>query len=66
MIFKKKYSKKFNINIAKYKEYSTFPPPAGAAPSRTTADLLVAVGIIRAMLSISLAEMKFCSSLRKY
>lgn len=42
----------------------TFPPD-GWEPSGTTG-LLVAVGIIKTILSISFAEIKFCSSLRKY
>lgn len=40
-------------------------PPEGCDPSGTTVRL-VAVGIIRTILSISLAEIKFCSSLKKY
>lgn len=42
----------------------TFPPPL-CPPSGTTL-LLVAVGMIKTMLSISFADMKFCSSRKKY
>jgi len=44
----------------------TFPVDPPNDVSDITADLLVAVGIIRIMLSISLAEIKFCSSRKKY
>lgn len=40
-------------------------PTVGWLPSGTTG-LLVAVGIIKTMLSISFADIKFCSSRRKY
>jgi len=44
----------------------TFPTGPPNDVSEITADLRVAVGIIRIILSISLAEIKFCSSRKKY
>jgi len=44
----------------------TFPVDPPNDVSDITADLRVAVGIISIMLSISFADIKFCSSLKKY
>lgn len=44
----------------------TFPADPPNDVSDMTADLRVAVGMISIILSISLAEMKFCSSRKKY
>lgn len=44
----------------------TFPVDPPNDVSDITADLRVAVGIISIMLSISFAEIKFCSSRKKY
>lgn len=56
----------FKMNIVDMNNITFPPPPCGAEPSGIAADLLVAAGIIRTILSISLAEMKFCSSFKKY
>lgn len=51
----------------KYKVLNhTFPDDPPNDVSDITADLRVAVGIISIMLSISFAEIKFCSSRKKY
>lgn len=55
-----KYITLYNY-ILKY----TLPVGAPNDVSDMTADLRVAVGIIRIILSISFAEMKFCSSRKK-
>lgn len=44
----------------------TFPVGPPNEVSDITADLREAVGIIRIILSISFAEIKFCSSRKKY
>lgn len=51
----------------KYKVLNhTFPDDPPNDVSDITADLRVAVGIISIMLSISFADIKFCSSRKKY